>query len=286
MLVVDEQVVDKPRHFASFDGLRAIAALLVLLLHTAWVSGFTQRSSLGIYLGRLEIGVSIFFLISGFLLYRPFALSHLAGLPEPDRRRFWTRRLLRIVPAYWLALTVLTYGFHSVALGPGWQGFVSHYFFLQIYFPAQSVNGIPQAWSLCTEVSFYLFLPLYAWLMVRRPRTPSRQLRGGTPRAAGPIRSELRLPVLGPSHPARRCETRPPRPSVCPELRHRTTTVDPHVLMASLLPRPFCARHAVGPPECLVHRARVRTRLAEPPVGARGPAGGERWWSTGWCHGW
>ncbi len=176
-MVVDELIVDKPRHFASFDGLRAIAALLVLLLHTAWASGFTLRSSLGIYLGRLEIGVSIFFLISGFLLYRPFALSHLAGRPEPDRRRFWTRRLLRIVPAYWLALTVLAYGFHSVSLGPGWQGVLSHYFFLQIYFPSQSVNGIPQAWSLCTEVSFYLFLPLYAWFMVRRPRNPRRQLR-------------------------------------------------------------------------------------------------------------
>jgi peptidoglycan/LPS O-acetylase OafA/YrhL len=174
-LVVDEQVADRPRHFASFNGLRAIAALLVLLLHTAWASGFTLRSSLGIYIGRLEIGVSIFFLISGFLLYRPYALSHLAGLPEPDRKRFWTRRLLRIVPAYWLALTVLAYGFHTVSMGPGWQGVLSHYLFLQIYFPSESVYGIPQAWSLCTEVSFYLFLPLYAWLMARRRRAPRRQ---------------------------------------------------------------------------------------------------------------
>ena len=176
-LAVDEQVTDKPRHFASFDGLRAIAAVLVLLLHTAWVSGFTLRSSLGIYVGRLEIGVSIFFLISGFLLYRPFALSHLSGLPDPDRRRFWTRRLLRIVPAYWLALTVLTYVFHSVSLGSGWQGVVTHYLFLQIYFPTQVVNGIPQAWSLCTEMSFYLFLPLYAWVVSRGRRSPGQQLR-------------------------------------------------------------------------------------------------------------
>jgi peptidoglycan/LPS O-acetylase OafA/YrhL len=72
---------------------------------------------------------------------------------------------------------VLTYGFHVVSLGPGWQGVLSHYFFLQIYFPSQAVYGIPQAWSLCTEVTFYLFLPLYAWLMVRRPRHPGRQLR-------------------------------------------------------------------------------------------------------------
>ncbi|MGH9080292.1 MAG: acyltransferase family protein, partial [Acidimicrobiales bacterium] len=63
---VDQPPVN-PRHFACFDGLRAIAAVSVLLLHTAWISGFTLRSSLGIYTSRLEIGVSIFFLISGFL---------------------------------------------------------------------------------------------------------------------------------------------------------------------------------------------------------------------------
>jgi len=165
-----------PRHFACFDGLRAIAAVSVLLLHTAWVSGFTLRSSFGAYTSRLEIGVSVFFLISGFLLYRPFAASHLAGSDRPNTRRFWERRLLRIVPAYWLALTVLTYLFHAVTLGPGWQGVVTHYFFLQIYFPTAIVTGIPQAWSLCTEMSFYLFLPLYAMLMGLRRRSPKHQL--------------------------------------------------------------------------------------------------------------
>jgi peptidoglycan/LPS O-acetylase OafA/YrhL len=162
-----EQPVGTPRQFPCFDGLRTIAVVLVLLLHTAWTSGFTLRSSLGIYAARLEIGVSIFFLISGFLLYRPFVLSQLTGERSPNTRRFWQRRLLRIVPAYWLALTVLTYGFHLVSLGPGWQGVVGHYLFLQIYFPNQVFSGIGPAWSLCVEMSFYLFLPLYAW-MVRR----------------------------------------------------------------------------------------------------------------------
>jgi peptidoglycan/LPS O-acetylase OafA/YrhL len=166
----------KPRHFACFDGLRAIAALSVLLLHTAWVSGFTLQSSLGPYTSRLEIGVSVFFLISGFLLYRPFAVSHLSGRPSPNIRRFWVRRLLRIVPAYWLALTVLTYVMHATTMGPGWQGFVIHYFFLQIYSPTQIFYGITQAWSLCTEMTFYLFLPLYAAVVVFRRRSEKNQL--------------------------------------------------------------------------------------------------------------
>jgi peptidoglycan/LPS O-acetylase OafA/YrhL len=166
----------KPRHFACFDGLRAIAAISVLLLHTAWISGFTNRSSLGAYTSRLEIGVSVFFLISGFLLYRPFAVSHLAGHAAPDTRKFFERRLLRIVPAYWLALTVLTYVLRVDTLGPGWQGVLSHYFFLQIYFPTAYANGITQAWSLCTEMTFYIFLPLYASLLVVRRRSEKNQL--------------------------------------------------------------------------------------------------------------
>jgi peptidoglycan/LPS O-acetylase OafA/YrhL len=166
----------KPRHFACFDGLRAIAAVSVLLLHTAWISGFTTRSWWGTYTSRLEIGVSVFFLISGFLLYRPFAVSHLSGSSSPSTRRFWERRLLRIVPAYWLALTVLTYVFHLTTMGPGWQGVVTHYFFLQIYFPTQVFYGITQAWSLCTEMTFYLFLPLYASLVVFRRRSQKNQL--------------------------------------------------------------------------------------------------------------
>ncbi len=175
-LAVVEQVSVKPRHFACFDGLRAIAAVSVLLLHSAWVSGFTRRSSLGAYTSRLEIGVSVFFLISGFLLYRPFAVSHLTERASPNVRRFWERRLLRIVPAYWLALTVLTYVFHIVQLGPGWQGVATHYLFLQIYFPTAIFFGITQAWSLCTEMSFYLVLPLYAAVVGFRRRPQKRQM--------------------------------------------------------------------------------------------------------------
>jgi peptidoglycan/LPS O-acetylase OafA/YrhL len=169
-------VVVKPRHFACFDGLRAIAAVSVLLLHTAFISGFTTRSSLGIYTSRLEIGVSVFFLISGFLLYRPFAVSHLAGKRSPNTRRFWERRLLRIVPAYWLALTLLTYVFHLVTMGPGVGEALIHYFFLQIYFPRAVFFGIPQAWSICTEMSFYLFLPAYAAVVGLRRRAQGNQM--------------------------------------------------------------------------------------------------------------
>src|SRR6516165_736286 len=67
-------------HFPCFDGLRAIAALTVLGVHTTFVSGFTtSHPGWGRYTSRLEIGVEVFFVISGFLLYRPFATAHFGG---------------------------------------------------------------------------------------------------------------------------------------------------------------------------------------------------------------
>jgi peptidoglycan/LPS O-acetylase OafA/YrhL len=88
-------------------------------------------SWIGDYTARLDIGVTVFFLISGFLLYRPFVLARFHEAQPVRGRDFARRRLLRIVPAYWLALTVL-------AIYPGLVGIWTHdwwiyYGFLQIY---------------------------------------------------------------------------------------------------------------------------------------------------------
>lgn len=144
----------------------------VLGVHTAFVSGLTFRNhAVGIYTARLEIGVAVFFLISGFLLYRPFTVAHLAAGPRPRTGAFWIRRLLRIVPAYWVALFLTTTILHATPIGPGGlKAYLSHYLFAQIYFPGQVIaaSGISQAWTLCVEMSFYLLLPLYAAGIGRR----------------------------------------------------------------------------------------------------------------------
>jgi peptidoglycan/LPS O-acetylase OafA/YrhL len=173
----------RPPRFPAFDGLRAIAAVTVVGVHVAFVSGLTprNRTGVGIYTARLEIGVSVFFLISGFLLYRPFVVAHLAGASRPRTGAFWLRRLLRIVPAYWLVLFITTTVFHTgPPIGPGgWKAYTSHYLFLQVYFPSQDLKGITAAWSLCVEMTFYLFIPLYAALIGRRRsrRTDRETLR-------------------------------------------------------------------------------------------------------------
>ncbi len=163
--------------FPCFDGLRAIAAITVVMVHTSFQSGVTPRTAWGPYTSRLEIGVAVFFLISGFLLYRPFAAAHFGGRGAPRWRTFWARRLLRIVPAYWLALTVLVYWFNAASVGHTAGSIATYYGFAQIYFPGQALYGLTQAWSLCTEMTFYLMLPMLAWAIARRRRSPEAQLR-------------------------------------------------------------------------------------------------------------
>jgi peptidoglycan/LPS O-acetylase OafA/YrhL len=161
--------------FPSFDGLRACAALAILFGHAAFLSGYTVLGHLGPWTTDLYVGVTVFFVISGFLLYRPFVSADLEHRAAPHTPRFYRRRLLRIVPAYWVALTI-------VGLIPGlaphlFDHWAKYYFFLQVYSP--SPDGIGPAWSLCVEMSFYLLIPFYALAMRRlmRNATAGRRIR-------------------------------------------------------------------------------------------------------------
>lgn len=168
------------RGFPALDGVRALAATAVLLHHVAFWTGDYTDDPVGRVLARLDVGVPIFFVLSGFLLYRPFAVRRFAGAPTGDVRRYTRRRLLRIFPAYWVALTIVAFVLRAPPFADP-HSIVAHYLLLQIYDPNQVVFGpIDQAWSLATEVSFYVFLPVWAWLLARRDREPGSQLRAET----------------------------------------------------------------------------------------------------------
>ena len=167
----------KKTRFPCFDGLRAIAALTVLGVHATFVSGFTGRSGIGKYTSRLEIGVSVFFVISGFLLYRQFAVSHFDHSGRPAIPKFWVRRLKRIIPAYWLAFIFVTYVLRGDQIRHGIGALAIYLGFAQIYSPTYVLSGITQAWSLCTEMSFYIALPLWAMFIGRKRRDPDSQLK-------------------------------------------------------------------------------------------------------------
>ncbi|HEX8204643.1 MAG TPA: acyltransferase [Solirubrobacteraceae bacterium] len=158
--------------FPLLDSLRGIAAGMIVLCHTSGVSGFSTDNALGAYAARLNMGVTLFFLLSGFLLYRPFIAARLEGRPRIRVRDYARRRVLRIVPAYWVALTLL-------AIWPGLLGMWDagewwrYYAFGQIYWSESTLRGISPAWSLCVEISFYVALPFLAaglaWLGRGRP---------------------------------------------------------------------------------------------------------------------
>jgi len=165
--------------FPCIDGLRAVAACAVVLCHTVGVSSLID-STTGAYLAALRAGVQIFFVISGFVLYRPFAQAHRTGGRGPSLGGYFRRRFLRIFPAYWVVLTV---GFLlGVITLYGVPSTIQNYLLVQGYFtqPLYADHklvflGLAPAWTLVAEVSFYVFLPFYAlavWKVGRRRPLP------------------------------------------------------------------------------------------------------------------
>lgn len=114
----------------------------------------------------LAWGVPVFFVLSGFLLYRPFAAAIAAGSPRPEARGFLLRRAIRILPAYWIVLAV--YG-TLVAPGQLWSidGLVRYGLLQQVYQQSSVYHIVGTAWTLSIEAAFYLSLPLIAAAIAR-----------------------------------------------------------------------------------------------------------------------
>ena len=94
----------------QIDSLRAVAAISVLAYHALYKGVLLQLptgSPLSPWAAHLDVGVPIFFVLSGFLLYRPFVRARLSGSEAPDTEAYGWRRVMRILPAYWIALVVV-----------------------------------------------------------------------------------------------------------------------------------------------------------------------------------
>ncbi len=212
----------RPRRerFDALDGLRAVAALAVLTTHVGDASGIGRTLHfagmtfpLHLAVQQLNLGVEVFFVISAFLVYRPFLAAHVdgryahgafgrdnqpsggadspsgreaqpsGGADSPSGReaqpsggaveplRFLWRRAWRIYPAYWVALTaIVAFSYKALSYSGGTNNAdlrVAHYLLVWGYDVRWlGANlGLRQAWTLVVEVSFYAFVPLWAWLM-------------------------------------------------------------------------------------------------------------------------
>ena len=157
------------RPFPLLDGYRAIAAFMVLTTHVAFNTGEIRTPVLGPLLGRMDFGVTLFFLLSGFLLYRPWARAAMTATSGPAVGGYALRRAARILPAYW-AMVVFTLLLLPEIQPVRWQAWPVHLGLLHIYVPGFTLEGLTQTWSLATELAFYILLPVLAWIAGRRGR--------------------------------------------------------------------------------------------------------------------
>jgi peptidoglycan/LPS O-acetylase OafA/YrhL len=160
---------DKDRAFPTLTAVRGIGAVMVVATHSAFNTGQILRGWTGGVLARLDFGVTLFFLLSGFLLARPLLLAVARGEDRPSVRHYLWKRALRVLPLYWLVTVVgLTAVPSNRAMG--WQEWLRNLTLTQLYAPGLLPAWLTQMWSLCTEVAFYLLLPVICWLLVASRR--------------------------------------------------------------------------------------------------------------------
>jgi peptidoglycan/LPS O-acetylase OafA/YrhL len=170
---------------AGFEGLRALAAGSIVLLHACSIlAGARLITVPEVLFAPLIYGVTLFFVLSGFLLWRPVALAIATAGPLPSVRRYARNRALRILPAYWviLALTALVLGSaRLVPVAPQPLAGMLHdprlllddALLVQGLSPSTLASGIEPAWSLSVEATFYLLVPVLALLAARLARRAS-----------------------------------------------------------------------------------------------------------------
>jgi peptidoglycan/LPS O-acetylase OafA/YrhL len=168
------------RRIGAVDGLRGAAALSVLGYH-AWLytkarPGVEGRATLADAAAHeLRLGLVLFFVLSGFLLYQPWVCAALAGGPAPRFGDYLVRRAARILPAYYLALmgsVLLLWGHDPL---PGVRLPEASDLWLFAVFGQNFKDGTlmkldPPMWTLAVEMMFYVSLPLLGWAALRARR--------------------------------------------------------------------------------------------------------------------
>lgn len=174
--------VQSAGRIAAVDGLRGLAAIGIICLHTWYGSGspWPTESSAGMFAMTMVaagfVCVDFFFVISGFVLFLPTCLNQGEFGPL---RPYAIRRVARIVPLYWASLVVLVLALPLLTTEPSaferraenlalHLPFLQHSVGLALDLPEGFVvNGV--VWTLTLEVLYYAMLPLVAAAFFRRP---------------------------------------------------------------------------------------------------------------------
>ena len=161
-LPIDPRFQDRERK-PGLDLLRALAIVMVVIYH-AGIMGFPMP-------GRVHrwgwIGVDLFFVLSGYLIGGQL-LAPLARGQSIDLKRFFARRALRIMPAYFVILAIYIFL-------PSWREYPEMYPWWKFLLSIQNIGlhggtAFSHAWSLAVEDQFYLTLPFILLFLNRWPR--------------------------------------------------------------------------------------------------------------------
>ncbi|MDX6741593.1 acyltransferase [Actinocorallia sp. A-T 12471] len=169
--IADIPTGSQKKRVPVLDGIRGVCALGVLFTHVAFAT-FVQASNASensrdiwaiLAAGQLSLGP--FFVLSGLLLYRPFARRAFGDAPRPALGKFYLRRASRILPAFWLVVTVDLVLLNASAITGVWD-VLRPYLLLHIY-DFHYYAGMDVLWTVPTEIQFYALLPVLAWVMHR-----------------------------------------------------------------------------------------------------------------------
>lgn len=179
------RITSSGRMIGEIDGLRFIAIATVVLHHVLYIARdqlSLAPASLGAAVSRFydlgNVGVPLFFGISGFILALPFAEWTLGGRHPVQLKRYFLRRLTRLEPPYIVNLGALCL-LALITHGASRSGRIPHLFASLtyshnfVYGAWSEINFV--AWSLEVEAQFYVMAPLLALVY----RVPSNQVRRG-----------------------------------------------------------------------------------------------------------
>ncbi|MGY5779942.1 acyltransferase family protein [Rhizobium sp. LEGMi135b] len=175
--------MENAKRLGGADFMRAVACLMVLVHHLVLRMNFYKIPpdlDMTFIIARFgNHGVSVFFVLSGFLLARPFWLALDRAQPMPSLKIYAMRRAARILPGFWFALTVgflISFTIYGFPLDAELVGrYIAGFFLMsqwhwRTFFPVQ---GDGPLWSIPFETTCYVLLPI-GFLLLFHPKLRSR----------------------------------------------------------------------------------------------------------------